>query len=152
MLRARVLVVDDEASLREVLRLLLEPEGYVVETTGDARQALEWLQRATYDCVLLDLRMPGMDGLTFFKTVKLRNPQLARRIIFCTGEIFEGHLRWCLEGTGNRILLKPFRASHLLEVCREVCGHRSATVEVSRARIGSLGDAESQGEHHGQGK
>ena len=158
-MRSRVLVVDDEESLRDVLRQLLEPEGYEVETAGDGQQALELLRHATYDCVLVDLRMPVMDGLMFYQAVKHRNPKVAQRVIFCTGELLEGHLRWFLEGTGNRILLKPFRASHLLETCGEVCGHLSGTVWASHEGIGSLGAAQKpqdfsgiKGAHHGQGR
>lgn len=121
----RVLVVDDEASIRETLCQMLASDGYDVQAVEDGQQALERLWTVPYDCLLVDLRMPGMDGLTLYQAMKQANPRLAKRIVFCTGELIEGYLRWFLEGTGNQLLLKPFRMSQLLDVCRTVCdGHR----------------------------
>jgi two-component system nitrogen regulation response regulator NtrX len=59
----RVLVVDDEAAIRDTLRMVLEYEGYEVSTVGDGRAALAELDAAPADAVLLDIKMPGMDGL-----------------------------------------------------------------------------------------
>lgn len=124
----RVLVVDDDQSVREVLRDLLTIAGYDVETAEDGRQAWERLQHDACDCVLADLRMPNMDGLSLYQAVKWFNLDLARRIVFCTGEMVEGYLEWFLKGTGNRLLLKPFLADRLLEICGDVCSGRRKTV------------------------
>jgi two-component system nitrogen regulation response regulator NtrX len=59
----RVLVVDDEAAIRDTLRMVLEYEGYEVATAADGRAALAELDSAAADAVLLDIKMPGMDGL-----------------------------------------------------------------------------------------
>lgn len=116
----RVLVVDDDAGVREALVSMLEAGGYEVEATENGQQAWERLMAAPYHCVFVDLRMPVMDGLALYQGVKQANPKLARRLVFCTGDI-EGHLHWFAQGTGNRVLLKPFRMRDLLAVCREVC-------------------------------
>lgn len=117
----RVLVVDDESSIREMVSEALTLEGYEVQAVGDGRQALDRLQHATYDCLLVDLRMPGMDGLALYQAVKQFNPKQAGRMVFCTGEIMEGYLLWFVEGTGNRLLLKPVHVTQLLETCQGVC-------------------------------
>jgi len=121
-----VLVIDDDPSVCEVLGSILETAGYAVETTTNARTALDRLQAHAYGCLLVDLRMPGMNGFEFYQAVKQQDPTLARRIVFCTGELLEGHVGWFLEGTEAPLLLKPVRATRLLEVCGEVCGRRES--------------------------
>ena len=59
----KILVVDDEAAIRDTLRMVLEFEGYEVATVADGRAALSELETAPADAVLLDIKMPGMDGL-----------------------------------------------------------------------------------------
>lgn len=120
-MRKRVLVVDDEASVRDFVSQMLEAEGYDVQAVEDGKQALSRLDGSAYDCLLVDLRMPGVDGLALYQTLKQSNPRLARRMIFCTGELIEGYLRWFLEGTGNLLLSKPFSMRQLLEACGAVC-------------------------------
>src|ERR1700730_7399260 len=59
----RILVIDDEAAIRDTLRMVLEYEGYDVLTASDGRAGLSELEGASVDAVLLDIKMPGMDGL-----------------------------------------------------------------------------------------
>ncbi len=59
----KVLIVDDETAIRDTLRMVLEYEGYEVSTAGDGRAALSELDVSPPDAVLLDIKMPGMDGL-----------------------------------------------------------------------------------------
>jgi DNA-binding response OmpR family regulator len=117
----KVLVVDDEECVRRTLVRFLECEGYAVDTAEDGHQALERLRQDDYGCVVLDLRMPGMDGLGLYEAVKACNPGLAGRIVFCTGESASPHISWFLEWSGNRILRKPFHMDQLLEACSEAC-------------------------------
>src|SRR6188474_1065398 len=68
--RARVLVVDDEASIRDLLSKTLALAEYDVDTAADASTALGRVRAAEYDLLIADLRMPGMDGLTLIRQVK----------------------------------------------------------------------------------
>jgi CheY-like chemotaxis protein len=70
--RPAVLVIDDEADIRDIISELLEPEGYQVFTAANGREALELLPALPRLClVLLDLMMPGLDGWTFFARARV---------------------------------------------------------------------------------
>ena len=81
--RQRVLVVDDEEGIRDLLSRTLALAEYEVDTTGDGVSALESIRNDGYSLMFADLRMPGMDGLTLIRQVKQINPQLP--IIIITG-------------------------------------------------------------------
>lgn len=72
---ARVLVVEDDDILRELLTLLLEIEGFEVLPAGNGAQGLEILQRTAVDVVVLDLMMPVMDGFAFMQAIADHNPR-----------------------------------------------------------------------------
>lgn len=94
----RVLVVDDEAELRELMADALAGHGNRVETAGSGREALEILGRSPLDVVVLDVRMPEMPGMVVWTEIKRIRPELARRTVFCTGDVV---------GEGVRSFLVP---------------------------------------------
>ena len=67
--KRKILVIDDEAGMRHMLRLVLEKEGYEVIDAPDAETGLESLAREEADVALCDIRMPGMDGLGFLREI-----------------------------------------------------------------------------------
>jgi two-component system, NtrC family, nitrogen regulation response regulator NtrX len=79
----RILVVDDEPSIRTTLRGVLEDEGYEVEAAPDGRTALALLSESAFDLVLLDVWMPGMDGLETVQEIRRRQP--AQRVVMMSG-------------------------------------------------------------------
>jgi CheY-like chemotaxis protein/nitrogen-specific signal transduction histidine kinase len=68
--QSRILVVDDEEGSRELMRSLLELEGFQVRTVASAQEGREALDQSPCDLILLDLMMPGMDGFTFLRTLR----------------------------------------------------------------------------------
>ena len=65
MSRRRVLVVDNEATIREMLAIILDAEGYLVDQAADGGEALRAIEKARPDVILLDIKMPGIDGYEF---------------------------------------------------------------------------------------
>src|SRR5215469_9989814 len=68
--KLNVLVVDDDASIVELMRDFLEAEGFVVETAGDGPSALATLERTAVDCLLLDVMMPGQSGFDLCRRIR----------------------------------------------------------------------------------
>ena len=81
MSKARVLIVDDEKSMRDLLSITLEKEGYDVETAAGGELAIEMLHRETVDAVITDLRMPKVDGLQVLRAAKEISPDIAVIVI-----------------------------------------------------------------------
>lgn len=73
--KRRILVVDDEDSLRTVLSGELISEGYDVQTAADGDEAIGIVQKETFDLLLLDIKMPRMNGFEVLKLVKEQNPK-----------------------------------------------------------------------------
>ncbi|HLN80703.1 MAG TPA: response regulator [Thermoanaerobaculia bacterium] len=69
----KILVVDDDAGIRDTLRMILEYEGYEVATSADGKSALADLDASPADAVLLDIKMPGMDGLEVLDRIVARD-------------------------------------------------------------------------------
>jgi DNA-binding NtrC family response regulator len=87
MTNGRILVVDDDPSLRRVLQVQLEQEGYDVAVTASAQQTLSVLQLRHFDLVITDLRMPGMSGLELLKHARLQYPQTIIIILTAFGTV-----------------------------------------------------------------
>jgi excisionase family DNA binding protein len=102
----RVLIVDDEESIRELLSKTLAIERYEVDTAVDAAGALDRMRNAAYDLLIADLKMPGMDGLTLIRKAKTLNADL--RIIIITGYSSESSAIEAVNLGVNGYLTKPF--------------------------------------------
>ncbi len=115
----RVLVVDNEAPLREMMAEGLATRGIRVETAAGGSEALEILARVPVSVLVLDVEMPGMSGFDLWTRVKRMNPDLARRTVFCTGDITEVVIRTFIDSTGCLYIAKPFQWSQFFDVVAE---------------------------------
>lgn len=116
---ASVLIVEDERALATALAEALTDAGLEVDHAGDGEEALACLRRANYDVVICDLKMPRVDGMTLYRAIAAATPELARRVIFVTGDVAGTDAERFLEESGCRWLAKPFRLSELLRAVRE---------------------------------
>ncbi len=117
--RRRLLVVDDDPGVQELLEEVLSGAGYEVETAFNSEEAMEQLTRDTYDGLVLDLVLPGDDGLALYDRVLQLSPHLRDRVIFITGEAREHQLRRVTRRTGAMILRKPFNILELMRLLQE---------------------------------
>jgi CheY-like chemotaxis protein len=104
----RILVVDDEETIRLVSSRFLERLGHRVDVVADGTSALRHLERVDYDVILSDLRMPGLSGEELLARLRERGDGLERRLIFVTGDAAHG-----VGGTGVPVLIKPVRLEEL---------------------------------------
>ena len=118
--RARVLVVDDEASIRDLLSKTLALAEYDVDTAADASTALGRVRAAEYDLLIADLRMPGMDGLTLIRQVKRIRAELP--VIIITGFSTESTAIEAVNLGVAGYLRKPFRVPEVLAAAAKALG------------------------------
>jgi DNA-binding response OmpR family regulator len=115
----KALVIEDEHALGDAVADALKDEGFLVDRASDGQQALAQLADRVYDVVICDLKMPTVDGMTFFRRVSAERPQLTKRIIFVTGDVAGTETERFLEEAGCRWLPKPFRLRDLVRVAKE---------------------------------
>jgi PAS domain S-box-containing protein len=106
--RRRLLVVDDEAGIREVLELILTGQGYEVVTAGNGAEAMERIHAEKFDLIISDMHMPEMDGEKLFELIREKDEAMTERVVFVTGDTVSAKSRSFLERTGVRWLGKPF--------------------------------------------
>ncbi len=113
--RARLMVVDDDPQLLEVLDTWLSSVGYQVRTARDGIEALAYMRHEPYDVILTDLKMPGLNGLHLMSVFKDLDPSV--EIIFLTGEgTMDDAIQALRQGRAFDFLLKPLKNLHQLNV------------------------------------
>jgi two-component system NtrC family sensor kinase len=117
--RLRVLIVDDEAPIRTVMARYLERRGHTVHQAAEGAAALQMVQARSYDVVVSDLKMPGLDGEALMEHLAIHG--LAERVIFLTGDAAGAGAR--LGQAGVPILLKPAKLEEVARVVEEVGRH-----------------------------
>jgi excisionase family DNA binding protein len=118
--RSRVLVVDDESSIRELLAKTLALAEYDVDTAPDGRAALERLRLGHYDLLIADLKMPGMDGLTLIREAKRLKADIP--VIIITGFSTESSAIEAVNLGVAGYLTKPFRVPQVLAAAARALG------------------------------
>jgi DNA-binding response OmpR family regulator len=125
---ARALLVEDERVVGELLAEFLSLEGYEVDRATDGRQALALVRRRPYALIVSDVRMPVVDGPALYYELRTVSPELARRIVFVTGDM-SSETRRFLDETCLRYLEKPFTMAEFQAVVRGVLGQPPGTGE-----------------------
>ena len=116
---AAVLIVDDEEAVRETLVGLLSERGYEIDAAACVTEAQARLATRSYDVILLDVRMPGISGLDFYRTLRAVAPTLADRVVLMTGDLLNDEIRDTAGAKRTRVLLKPFNTEEVVEALEE---------------------------------
>jgi DNA-binding NtrC family response regulator len=123
----KVLLVDDEEAFVKTLGKRLAARGLIVQTAGSGEEALEKTRHESFDVVVLDLAMPGMDGIETLKRLLARDPQL--QVILLTGH---GSIEKAVEATklgAVDFMQKPASLPDLLEQIREAGARKALRAE-----------------------
>lgn len=116
--QARILIVDDDESIRKVLASILEEKGYRVDTAQSGKEAIEKTQSEFYNLALVDIRLPDMDGTEVLASVKETNPPMVKIIV--TGYPSLQNAIDAVNKGADAYILKPFKVDNILS---EISGH-----------------------------
>jgi excisionase family DNA binding protein len=122
--RPRILVVDDDPAVLDLLGKSLQLSDYDVDLCSDGHSALEKLSGREYDLLIVDLKMPGMDGLSVIREARRRSLELP--VIIVTGFSTEANAIEAINLGVSGYLTKPFRMPRLLNVTARALGESSA--------------------------
>lgn len=134
MPNGRVLVVDDEDSIREYLSMMLEREGYEVTSSADGKKAARFCAKEAFDVVVTDIQLPGLTGIELLSSLRERDPSVP--VIIVTGHASQESAIEALNLGAFYYLLKPVSNEELKQVVRnalEVHRLRDENVELERA-------------------
>lgn len=114
--RKRILIVDDEEPILNLIRDDLVSKGYEVEVTSDGEKALRDLVENRFDMALCDWKMPGLNGKELYQQLQESNPHFCKRVIFMTGDVVNPQIRSFLEHEKRPCLSKPFALPELQSI------------------------------------
>jgi signal transduction histidine kinase len=133
--RPKVLVVDDEEWMRDACVEILQAEGFEVLTAADGPSGLDLIRSRSPDLMLIDLKMPGMDGIAYLKSVKAFDPDIVA--IMITGYATLESAVEAMKSGAYDFLPKPFKPADLRALARRGLEHRSAALRFSALLAGA---------------
>ena len=110
----RMLVIDDEEGMRHTLSVILKKEGYDVSTSSDAISALKALEKEEFDFILCDIKMPGLDGLSFLKEFKKKEPDAKSTVIMMSAYGTMDTALECMKLGAYDYISKPFKGGEII--------------------------------------
>ena len=134
--RARILVIDDERNVRDLISDALKIEGHDVHTAENGKEGLDLIGQYRFDLVFCDLRMPEMDGQALYETVQRDHPQILKRIVFVTAQANSADYGPFLRSTGIPVIEKPFTLSQLRQMVGKIVGRCARQSEGAPLRGG----------------
>ncbi|MBN2043677.1 MAG: response regulator transcription factor [Anaerolineales bacterium] len=149
-MKGKILIVDDERTMRKSLEEILKLEGFQVTSVGDGKQAMEVLETSSFDLMLLDLKMPGVDGLEVLKFASENAPKCKVIMLTAHGSL-ESAIEALREGAHDYIL-KPARPEELIASVsagiseKHDLERKQLLLAQMEASIQELRDSESAGE------
>jgi two-component system NtrC family response regulator len=114
-----VLVIDDESVICDACELVLSEKGHAVTMSNTGRDGLNAIRQGRYDIVLLDMKLPDIDGMEILKTVQQEKPGL--RIIVMTGYSSISNAVDAIKQGADNYLAKPFTEDELIEAVEKAC-------------------------------
>jgi signal transduction histidine kinase/HPt (histidine-containing phosphotransfer) domain-containing protein len=137
-----VLVVEDDRTNQWVIREILEHQGYVVVNVADGESALEECRHRSFDLMLLDLKLPGMDGYEVVRRLRQREQEAAvdkeqrLPVIALTGMATEGERQRCLQAGMDDFLAKPFGLKQFIDKARQFVGAgRNRRNQIAKSKV-----------------
>jgi two-component system response regulator HydG len=118
--KPRILIVDDDLNLCKSMSLVLRRRGYTVTTVNDGPDAIEKVKKSPFDMIFLDIKMPMMNGVETYKTIKQIRPEADVTMI--TAYVSDDLVQDVLQAGATGILYKPFDIDRVIRSIDEVLG------------------------------
>jgi PAS domain S-box-containing protein len=119
-----ILVAEDNPSNQKVIATMLKQLGYRPDLVADGKEVLQALELRPYDLILMDVRMPEMDGITATQVIRKLQPEEGPKIVAITAYALKGDQDKCLKAGMDDYISKPLKVEKLVEVLKR-CGHKA---------------------------
>jgi len=130
---AKILVVDDDKSIRKTLAAILEDEGYDVDTAENAREAIEKTNNGFYNLALVDIRLPDMEGTKLIASMKDTTPKMVKIIV--TGYPSLQNAVEAVNNNADAYVFKPVNAENLLKTIKEHLEKQQTSKKYSEQKV-----------------
>ncbi|MBN2510038.1 MAG: response regulator [Spirochaetales bacterium] len=117
---SNILIVDDSSSMRKMINFTLTEAGYQISEADDGTKGLEQVHTNSYDCIITDINMPTMDGITFIKNLRTLQQYRFTPVIVLTTEDEEDTKQKGIQAGATAWIVKPFTPDDLLATVRKV--------------------------------
>jgi DNA-binding NtrC family response regulator len=130
---SRILIVDDDETIRKVLETILRDEGYIIESVDTARAAIEKTEKTFYNLALVDVRLPDMEGVELLTKMHDTKPKIRKIII--TGFPTLQNAVGAVNKGADAYVMKPFDVEKLLQIIKEQLKKQEEEKKYSEERI-----------------
>jgi two-component system response regulator PilR (NtrC family) len=130
--KSKILVVDDEPGMREFLEIMLEKDGYIVETAADGSKAIDKIENTLFDLAIVDIQMPGMNGIEVLKRVNEKSPETV--VIMITAYASHETAIEAMKLGAYDYITKPFKIDEIKLVIKKALDKKRLERENSRLR------------------
>jgi len=120
----RILVVDDTTTHLMLMQSVLEEDGYLVEVSNDPVQALEMMDKYTYNLVLLDVMMPGMDGFQVLESLRMRYSQEQLPVVVISAKTDSWSIKQALDKGANDYITKPINLFNIKSKIKDLLANK----------------------------
>jgi len=130
---ARILIVDDDETIRTTMKAILEDEGYLVDLASTGEEAIQLTMKTTYNIALLDIRLPDMEGVELLKLMRDSVPRT--RKVMVTGYPSMQNAIAALNKNADAYLLKPLDNEKLLNLVKEQLDAQANELKFSEQKV-----------------
>jgi two-component system response regulator PilR (NtrC family) len=131
--KARILIVDDDESIRKALTAVLEEEGYAVDTAQNGNEAIEKCNEKYYNLALIDIRLPDMEGTKLLNAMRQNTPPMVKIIV--TGYPSLSNAIEAVNKGADAYLLKPMAMDDVLKTIREHLNKQTEARKYSEGKV-----------------
>ncbi len=130
---ARIIIIDDDESIRKILATILEEEGYKVDTANTGKEAIQKTNERVYNLALIDMRLPDIEGIDLLLKIKDTTPRMRKIII--TGYPTIQNAMEAVNRQADAFILKPFDMEKTLQAIREQLKKQDEEKQFSQDKV-----------------